>query len=86
MHADSESDTGLRDASGRFPIGVKLRRVVAKGRRLDMTPLADVATSPTTVAYADTQCEKALALMVENHSATDGMPSSRMSLAESARS
>lgn len=57
---------------GGKPIGIftasdLLRRVVAKGRRLDVTPLADVATSPLTVAYAETACTEALTLMVENH-------------------
>ena len=54
-------------AIGIFTASDLLRRVVAKGRRLDVTPLADVVTSPLTVAHADTACEKALALMVKNH-------------------
>jgi len=54
-------------AIGIFTASDLLRRVVAKGRRLDVTPLADVATSPLTVAHTDTGCEKALALMVKNH-------------------
>ena len=54
-------------AIGIFTASDLLRRVVAKGRRLDVTPLADVVTSPLTVAHADTACEKALALMVTNH-------------------
>lgn len=57
---------------GGRPIGIftasdLLRRVVAKGRRLEQTPLADVATCPATVARADTDCNEALRLMVENH-------------------
>ncbi len=54
-------------AIGIFTASDLLRRVVAKGRRLDVTALADVVTSPLTVAHADTACEKALKLMVENH-------------------
>jgi len=54
-------------AIGIFTASDLLRRVVAKGRRLDVTPLADVATSPLTVAHTDTGCEKALALMVKHH-------------------
>ena len=54
-------------AVGIFTASDLLRRVVAKGRRLDLTPLADVATSPLTVAHAGTACEEALSLMVENH-------------------
>jgi CBS domain-containing protein len=57
---------------GGRPIGIftasdLLRRVVAKGRRLEVTPLADVATSPLTIARPGTACERALELMVENH-------------------
>ena len=57
---------------GGKPIGIftasdLLRRVVAKGRRLDVTPIVDVATTPLTVAHADTECNEALTLMVENH-------------------
>ena len=54
-------------AIGIFTASDLLRRVVAKGRRLDVTPLADVATSPLTVAHTDTACESALTLMVKNH-------------------
>ncbi len=54
-------------AIGIFTASDLLRRVVAKGRRLDVTPLADVATSPLTVAHSDTACETALTLMVKNH-------------------
>ncbi len=54
-------------AIGIFTASDLLRRVVAQGRRLDVTPLADVATSPLTVAQSDTACEKALGLMVKNH-------------------
>ena len=52
---------------GTFTASDLLRRVVAQGRRLDVTPLADVVTSPLTVAHADTACENALGLMVKNH-------------------
>ena len=57
---------------GGKPIGIftakdLLRRVVAKGRRLDVTPIVDVATAPLTVAHANTECEEALTLMVDNH-------------------
>lgn len=54
-------------AIGIFTASDLLRRVVAKGKRLDVTPLADVATSPLTVARPDTACDKALSLMVKNH-------------------
>ena len=54
-------------AIGIFTASDLLRRVVAKDRRLDVTPLADVATSPLTVAHPDTACESALSLMVNNH-------------------
>ena len=54
-------------AIGIFTASDLLRRVVAQGRRLDVTPLADVVTSPLTVAHADTACEHALGLMVQNH-------------------
>ncbi len=54
-------------AIGIFTASDLLRRVVAKGRRLDMTALADVVTSPLTVARADTECAQALTLMVKNH-------------------
>jgi CBS domain-containing protein len=54
-------------ALGIFTASDLLRRVVAKGRRLDMTSLADVVTSPLTVAHADTECGVALTLMVTNH-------------------
>lgn len=54
-------------AIGIFTASDLLRRVVAKGRRLDTTSLADVVSSPLTVAYAETQCDEALTLMVNNH-------------------
>ena len=54
-------------AIGIFTASDLLRRVVAQGRRLDVTPLADVVTSRLTVAHADTACENALGLMVQNH-------------------
>lgn len=54
-------------AIGIFTASDLLRRVVAKGRRLDTTALADVVTSPLTVAHADTACDQALTLMVQNH-------------------
>ncbi|GMR24162.1 MAG: CBS domain-containing protein [Acidobacteriota bacterium] len=54
-------------AIGIFTASDLLRRVVAKSQRLDVTPLADVASSPLTVAHADTGCERALTLMVKNH-------------------
>ena len=54
-------------AIGIFTASDLLRRVVAKGRRLEKTRLSEVATFPLTVAYADTECDDALRLMVENH-------------------
>lgn len=54
-------------AIGIFTASDLLRRVVAPGRRLDVTPLADVVTSPLTVARPDTGCERALSLMVKKH-------------------
>ena len=54
-------------AIGIFTASDLLRRVVAKGRRLEVTPLADVATSPLTVARPDTARDHALSLMVQNH-------------------
>lgn len=52
---------------GIFTASDLLRRVVAKEHRLDKTRLSEVATFPLTVARADTECEAALVLMVENH-------------------
>ncbi len=54
-------------AIGIFTASDLLRRVVAKGRKLEKTRLSEVATFPLTVAQADTDCEDALQLMVENH-------------------
>ena len=54
-------------ARGIFTASDLLRRVVAKGRRLETTRLSEVATFPLTVAQADTECEAALRLMIENH-------------------
>lgn len=54
-------------AIGIFTASDLLRRVVAKGKRLDVTPLVDVATSPLTVALTTTAYDKALAMMVKNH-------------------
>ena len=55
------------EARGIFTASDLLRRVVAKGLSLQSTALSEVATSPLTVAEADTDCEDALSLMVENH-------------------
>ena len=54
-------------AKGIFTASDLLRRVVAKGRRLEKTRLSEVGTFPLTVAQADTDCEAALRLMIENH-------------------
>ncbi len=54
-------------ARGIFTASDLLRRVVAKGRRLERTRLSEVATFPLTVARADTGSNDALRLMVDNH-------------------
>lgn len=54
-------------ARGIFTASDLLRRVVAKGRRLEKTRLSEAATFPLTVARPDTECDAALRLMVENH-------------------
>ena len=54
-------------AIGIFTASDLLRRVVAKGRRLEKTRLSEVATFPLTVAHTNTKCDDALRLMVENH-------------------
>lgn len=55
------------DAAGIFTATDLLRRVVARGRALEDTPIREVMTSPLTFAGAATSCEEALRLMATNH-------------------
>ncbi len=56
-----------RSANGIFTASDLLKRVVAKGSRLDETPIRKVMTSPPIVADGNMHPREALAIMASNH-------------------